>query len=418
MTSKLPTPLDDETLVAYLDGELAGDDVAIVDQNLASNPSLRERMDRLRMTWDLLSELPDIQPQRDLTQTTIAMVALAVKEDKQAGASWLLANRWVWLAVTAFALFGSGAWLASVRAAAQTEQILNDLPILDHYADLTQFESSEWLEKLMSVENLVKATNGKSEANQPAPLPLENQQRLEWLGEIPASRKLRLAANQQAYVNEPPKRRDDFQKMAELLTHGSSQHSAAAFQTVLRAYTTILDRIGTTEKMHLRAEKDLDAWAVAVSRLVHRELAMAHAKKLSTEDRWEIRSWINEWQADYAIYSRSPSRDPDTLVVLEVYKDPSESFITNEELEILEEKLSDTAVKLLAGLDERQQRDVLGLWLVHVVESTRTSPQAATADELSKRFNTLSLDAQAEIEFLNERDARTRLSNLNTSIND
>lgn len=418
MTSKLPTPLDDETLVAYLDGELAGDEVAIVNESLASNPSLRERMDRLRMTWDLLSELPDVQPQRDLTQTTIAMVALAVKEDKQAGASWLSANRWVWLAVAAFVLFGSGAWMASVRAATQTAQILNDLPILDHYAELTQVESAEWLKKLMSVENLVKATNGKSEAGQTTPLPLENQQRLQWLGEIPVSRKLRLAANQEAYVNDPPKRRQEFQKMSELLTHGSSQHSAAAFQTVLRAYTTILERIGTTEQLHLRAEKDLDARAVAISRLVHRELAMAHAKKLSNEDRWEIRSWINELQAKWDIYSRSPSRDPDTLVVLEVYRDSSESHITIIDFEKLEEKLSDTAVELLAGLNEVQQRDVLGLWLVHVVEPTRTTQQAATAEELSKRFNSLQPDAQTEIEFLNEHDARKRLSNLNTPIND
>lgn len=417
MTSKLPMPLDDETLVAYLDGELAGDEVAIVNESLASNPSLRERMDRLRMTWDLLSELPDVQPQRDLTQTTIAMVALAVKEDKQAGASRLLANRWVWLAAGVLFLFGSGAWMASVRAAAQTDQILNDLPILDHYAELTQVESAEWLEKLMSVENLVKATNGKSEAGQTTPLPLENQQRLQWLGEIPASRKLRLAANQEAYVNDPPKRRQEFQKMSELLTHGSSQHSATAFQTVLLAYTAILGRIGTTEQLHLRAERDLDARGLAVSRLVHRELAMAHAKKLSTEDRWEIRSWINELQAVWDIYSRSPSRDPDTLVVLEVYKDSSESFINDEELEMLKEQLSDTAVELLAGLDERQQRDVLGLWLVHVVEPTRTTQQAATAEELGKRFNSLQPDAQTEIEFLNEHDARTRLSNLNTSIN-
>jgi hypothetical protein len=328
-----------------------------------------------------------------------------------------LANRWVWLAVGSCILFGSGAWIASVRAAAQTEQILSDLPILDHYAELTQVESAAWLEQLMRVENLVNATSVKPESQLRAPLPLNDEQRLEWLGEIPASRKLQLAANQQSYNNETATRREEFQKMAELLTKGSSQHSAKAFQTVLLAYTAILDRIGTTEQVHLKAERDLDARAEVVSRLVHRELAMAHAKKLTLEDRGAIRSWIIELQSALDIFSRS-SRDPDTLVVLEVYKDPAESFITNEDLERLQEELSDTAVDLLAGLDERQQRDVLGLWLVNVVEPTRTTQQAATPEELSKRFNTLSLDAQAEIEFLNERDARNRLNNLNTSIND
>ncbi len=417
MTSKLPMPLDDETLVAYLDGELAGDEVAVVDLNLASNPSLRERLDKLRVTWDLLSELPEVHPQRDLTQTTLAMVALAVKEDKQASVNWLSANRWVWLASGACLLFGSGAWMASVRGAAQTEQILNDLPVLDYYTELTGVESAEWLEKLMTVENLVNATNGKSESIQLAPLPSDSQQRLVWLREVPASRKLRLAANQRAYNSQPPRRRDEFQKMAELLTKGSSQYSAEAFQKVLLAYTAILDRIGTTEQMHLRAEKDVDARAVSISRLVHRELAMAYAKKLSAEDRSAIRSWIYELQAALDIFSRS-SRDPDTLVVLEVYKDPSESFIEIEDLEDLKKHLSKTAVDLLAGLDERQQRDVLGLWLVHVVEPTKTSSQATTAAELSKRLKALSLDAQAEIEFLNERDARNRLSNLNTSMSD
>jgi hypothetical protein len=324
----------------------------------------------------------------------------------------------VWLAVGTCILFGSGAWLASVRAAAQTEQILNDLPLLDHYAELTQVESAQWLEKLMSVENLVKATNGKSETNQLAPLPRENEQRLEWLREIPASRKLRLASHQQAYENERPERREEFKKMAELLTSGSSQHPAEDFQRVLMAYAAIMNRIGTTEQMHLRAEKDLDARAQAMSDLVHRELAMAHAKKLTQDDRGAIRTWIFELQAELDIFNRSPSRDPDTLVVLEVYKDPAESFITEEDLDRLLGQLSDTAVELLAGLDERQQRDVLALWLVHVVEPTKTTKQAPTQEELSKRFKALSLDAQAEIEFLNEREARSRLSNLNPAMSE
>ncbi len=412
MTSRPTNEVDDEMLVAYLDGELPNDEVGLVDQTLASDPVLRERLDKLRITWDLLGDLPDVQPQRDLTQTTIAMVALAVKKEKSPWHAWLTSNRWMWLALGAALMFGGGTWMAKLRAATQTQQVLNDLPILDHYPKLSQVESVAWLEKLMTIENLVESINGKADNSEVSPLPSEHEKRLQWLKELPQNRKLRLATNQKLLEMEPPSRREQYQAIAKLLTEGSSQYSAEQYLAVLSAYSAILERIGTTERLRLQDEKSLDERAEKVSALVHREMAMAYAKKLTVEDRAAIRSWIYDLQAKWEIFSRSSLRDPDTQVVLEVYKEEADSFITDDDLLKLEDALSDTAVDLLAGLDQRQHRDVLGLWLLHVVEPSKTVTQTATVEELSKRYEAMSEDLQNEIEFLSESDARKRISNL------
>jgi anti-sigma factor RsiW len=53
-----PTQLpEDSDLVAYLDGELAGEAAASVDDQLAKNPKLRKQAEQYRKTFDLLDHL-------------------------------------------------------------------------------------------------------------------------------------------------------------------------------------------------------------------------------------------------------------------------------------------------------------------------------------------------------------------------
>jgi hypothetical protein len=56
---------NDETLCAYIDGELAADERARLDQALATDPGLRERLEQLRGVTQLLQEelsAPDDEP--------------------------------------------------------------------------------------------------------------------------------------------------------------------------------------------------------------------------------------------------------------------------------------------------------------------------------------------------------------------
>ena len=54
----------DEQLVAYLDGELSGDESRAIQQLLAENPAARQRLYELQHTWDLLGKLERCVPNR------------------------------------------------------------------------------------------------------------------------------------------------------------------------------------------------------------------------------------------------------------------------------------------------------------------------------------------------------------------
>lgn len=412
MTHNRPFEVDDETLVAYLDGELDGDDSALLDQSLANDAALRNRLEKLKVTWDLLDDLPDIQPQRDLTQSTIAMVTLSLKQEQAAGSRRWSSNRWVLLGVGVVLMYICGAWLAWTRSSWQTQQTLNDLPILARYSQLAHIDSVAWLEKLASVDKLVEAGNHVAAEPSEQRLPERNADRLTWIQQIDDKHRARLAANHRALRLESPERQAELRRIGALLSQPvdgeQSRQSDTDYSAVVAAYASILDRVGTTELLRLKAMKDLDERAAQVAKLAHRETALGYAKKLSAHDRAALRNWSYNLQTEWDFFSRFS--DPNTQVVSELYKDISESFLQEEDLALVKEQLSEQANELLAGLDERGQRDVLGWWLYNGVESVRTASKEPTPEELSERFHSLSLEKQSEIEFLSEREARSELS--------
>ena len=73
MTSE-PLPPDNDDLVAYLDGELAGDDATRVDEQLAVNPRLRKQAEQYRKTFDLLDHLPMPEPSPNFASRTLTQL--------------------------------------------------------------------------------------------------------------------------------------------------------------------------------------------------------------------------------------------------------------------------------------------------------------------------------------------------------
>jgi anti-sigma factor RsiW len=58
-------------LVAYLDGELIGEDARALEAKLSLNPQARAEADSLRRTWELLDYLPRPQPSPSFTHRTL-----------------------------------------------------------------------------------------------------------------------------------------------------------------------------------------------------------------------------------------------------------------------------------------------------------------------------------------------------------
>ncbi len=66
--------LNDDELVAYLDGELDEQRASEIEQRLRDEPELREKLAELQNTWDLLDTLPQGEARHSFTQTTLEFV--------------------------------------------------------------------------------------------------------------------------------------------------------------------------------------------------------------------------------------------------------------------------------------------------------------------------------------------------------
>jgi hypothetical protein len=396
MTSQ-PQTIDDEMLVAFLDGELERDQSAQIAAAIANDDMLRKRLDQLRATWDLLSELPDIKPERDLTQTTIAMVAQMSEAPN--GGWWSLLRRNVMLLVvlaTALSL-AAGAGAGIMRSSMQQQQILDDLAMLDQYRQLTHIESADWLQKLATLESLTEAARTQYFATNAPPVPSLDADKLDWLKHVDNQRLARISENMRSFQQERPERQSTLRELGKMLTNSppDAESSAVDYPTIVATYAAILDRIGTAQRTHLLAVTDLDERAEALNDWVQREVAFAYAKRLSVRDQRAIRYWIDQRMASYLFFAES-----DLQIVRELVQESND--ISDEDVNRLKESLSEHAQGLLINLDDRDQLDALGLWAFEVVQPT--------SEELLQRFNALSLDKKSELDFLDQGEVRDRLA--------
>ncbi len=66
---------DRSELIAYLDGELAGEAQRRVENRLITDATVRAEADSLKRAWDLLDYLPRPEPATDFTERTLTRVS-------------------------------------------------------------------------------------------------------------------------------------------------------------------------------------------------------------------------------------------------------------------------------------------------------------------------------------------------------
>jgi hypothetical protein len=74
----MSTPLDDkerEQLVAFLDGELTGEEALRIERRLSLDPTARAEAETLRRTWDMLDFLPRPEPSASFTEKTLTRLS-------------------------------------------------------------------------------------------------------------------------------------------------------------------------------------------------------------------------------------------------------------------------------------------------------------------------------------------------------
>jgi ferric-dicitrate binding protein FerR (iron transport regulator) len=115
----------EEQLVAYLDGELDVAESRRIEQLLATDPQVRQKLQALERTWELLDRLQ-------------SRALLPVRRRRH----WLLAVGGAMVA----ALLG---FLAVTLLRPQpNKRLLQDLPVLEHLEEYRQVESLKFLQTL------------------------------------------------------------------------------------------------------------------------------------------------------------------------------------------------------------------------------------------------------------------------------
>ncbi len=151
----------EEQLVAYLDGELDEQSSRRIEELLAADPTVRQKLEQLDRTWELLDELGQSPVDRDFTETTLEKVAGAAEEDVERGRAEIprrRRRRW---------LIAGGGLLASGLAGFLTvtlfwpnpnRQLLRDLPVLGSLDQYNQIDDVEFLRLLRGEGLFAKAS--------------------------------------------------------------------------------------------------------------------------------------------------------------------------------------------------------------------------------------------------------------------
>lgn len=142
----------EERLVAYLDGELSADAGRQVEEMLAGDPKVRQTLQGLDRTWELLDQLETPQAAENFTRSTLEMVAVAAAEDTERSrieASRSRRRRWVIVggsllaaSVAGFLVVGEALWPDPNR------KLIDDLPVLENLDEYRQIDDVQFLRTL------------------------------------------------------------------------------------------------------------------------------------------------------------------------------------------------------------------------------------------------------------------------------
>ena len=153
----------EERLVAYLDGELDDEGSRRIEQLLATDPAVRETLEKLEGTWDLLDNLERAHVDEVFTRSTLEMVAVAAADDveKERAQAPRLRRRRRLTAVAGMLGAGAAGFLAFWMLWPDPDrQLLEDLPVLERLDQYRQIDDFEFVELLLEHEEDLFAEEG------------------------------------------------------------------------------------------------------------------------------------------------------------------------------------------------------------------------------------------------------------------
>ncbi len=157
-SSQIPPEIR-ENLVAYLDGEL--DDVATleVERTLSESAEIRQEVEALARTWDLLDDLPRVRASSEFTERTMASVqALSSAQPTQPMFLNRLRRRLVPIGLVAGAVLCvvGGFLLTNQFVPDPSDPLVEDLPVIEQLDLYLDVGDAAFLQELHQSETLTE----------------------------------------------------------------------------------------------------------------------------------------------------------------------------------------------------------------------------------------------------------------------
>lgn len=172
------TPLD-EQLVAYLDGELDAEGCRRVEELLATEADVRQRLREMERTWNLLDNLDAAAVPGQFVESTLEMVAVAASQDvelSRAEAPRRRRRRLLWMVGSVLAAGLVGFLATALFWPDPDRQLLQDLPVLENLDQFRPVTDIAFLHGLRDA-GLFTEDDGESPAETPVRPPESLDQR-------------------------------------------------------------------------------------------------------------------------------------------------------------------------------------------------------------------------------------------------
>jgi hypothetical protein len=409
----MASEFDDELLVAYLDGELDAAQTQQIDQQIATHAELRDRVNQLRMTWDMLDELPVAPPSPRFAETTLEMAALSSPEEPKSAlkfaAHWLFNNASRIFIFVLPLLFLGGFFASRVGQSRVERQLLRDLPILVDWRALSNIDSQEWLDALVEQPDLVPAFNGTElggvgDGNVPIPL----NERRDWVAKLNDTDRARLTSNLTEFRQSEPTRQSVLRNVIEKVYADPAKKEK--YLSAARCYELLLQKQSMTQRSTLY-EMPLSERKSELTHLISVHRSQLFAKEMPPADATAIRRWAERMRSEYTILHGTES-DALRLVDMDLLVNPV-CRITYEDFEYLASEMSDEARSILGGLNGTNSKtDTLVYWIHALMVSNDASGDRIGPDKLRELYMNLSGSQQDQVDLLPPQEAKSLLLKL------
>ena len=396
----------DEILVAYLDGELSTAETERLESQLASEAELRERLHQLQVSWDLLDELPQSQPDRSFLQNTIEMVVSSSLKRPQPR------QRAALLGVGIVAIFGValGCAFLCVRwnQAQPFQQFLASLDFLENVEVYDELQEVAFLEELQGAEvftpeDILAYQGVASLADDPDANGLaQSPTRFE---DMPESQVIQLKQAWRAFQQNPPEGQTKLEKMhRQIVQRSDSEHLLATART----YANWLKSIPVQQKYEI-AETPMServTKVIAVREQQERKNFGRYGNtRLPLKDVVPVLLWWTEFvekKKDAALAKINELFPEETnpfdrltaerrfAYLLTLDRTSTFALMGPEDFQDLEAMVSEQTSRTLAGKSLDSQRLLVERWLQAAILATRQVPD----DTLWTFYDSLSSDVK------------------------